>query len=667
MRRRRRHLEVSTFPFLAVLLCTMGSLILLLLVLDRRAKLVALRKAHEEVVIANDRRAQEQAEFERRRQLLQSTLAEQEQNLQDQVAKTRAKVAEAAGKLHEEQDRADRLRGEAGVVGFHVASNQQALQAQQQAARFAVAATATAKRELEEQTQVLLQMEQALQSLKALRERQKNSYSIVPYLGKRGESRRPLYVECAAAGLVFHPDGFALRGLQLTDPHIRDEVAKRIEQRQGGEPARPYLLMLVRPDGVMNYYATMGALAGMNIDFGYELIESDWVLDFSAETGNGPPQPWMAAKMPTVLPPLPAAARPVGGLGSARFTGTESSAGQAGAGGPAALLGPPGSPGPPPVPGLPRFEGSNLGGSGEGTIWQSARAAQLGGPGESFKSSYPPGPAAGGMPNGMPLLRSGSGEGGNVSASAGNGASASGAGSGPAASVEAGGDSQFGKPFEGSTSGAAGDAKVPAGNGPRTSPAGGPAAAAAAGAGSDGTAGNTAVALNGQPGVRSTNEAGGDGKGPAEKGSGIASSGSAPGPSAAGGNSEGTPGLNPMALNLPGKTAAAKPGPPHLGRLLGSRDWIIYIECHAEGIVVKYGNKRFALEALSAPLSGEHELAAMVRMMIARKQATLGAGEPPYRPMVRFQVWPDGLRAYYLTYPLLMPLRIPMARENVQP
>ena len=41
MRRRRHTLQVSTFPFLAVLLCTMGALILILLVLDRRAKLAA--------------------------------------------------------------------------------------------------------------------------------------------------------------------------------------------------------------------------------------------------------------------------------------------------------------------------------------------------------------------------------------------------------------------------------------------------------------------------------------------------------------------------------------------------------------------------------------------------------------------------------------------------
>ena len=45
MRRRRAKLEVSTFPFLAVLLCAMGSLILLLLVIDRRGKAVARFKA----------------------------------------------------------------------------------------------------------------------------------------------------------------------------------------------------------------------------------------------------------------------------------------------------------------------------------------------------------------------------------------------------------------------------------------------------------------------------------------------------------------------------------------------------------------------------------------------------------------------------------------------
>ncbi len=47
MRRRRQGLQVSTFPFLAVLLCAMGSLILLLLIIDRQAKRAGRAKALE--------------------------------------------------------------------------------------------------------------------------------------------------------------------------------------------------------------------------------------------------------------------------------------------------------------------------------------------------------------------------------------------------------------------------------------------------------------------------------------------------------------------------------------------------------------------------------------------------------------------------------------------
>jgi hypothetical protein len=109
-----------------------------------------------------------------------------------------------------------------------------------------------------------------------------------------------------------------------------------------------------------------------------------------------------------------------------------------------------------------------------------------------------------------------------------------------------------------------------------------------------------------------------------------------------------------------------KAATPPLGRILGNRDWLIYIECDADGVVVKQGNQRFTLQALSATGGGEHPLVQSVRQMIARRQATIRAGEPPYRPMLRFQVRPDGLRAYYLAYPLLEALQVPMARENVK-
>src|SRR5262249_12201478 len=64
MRRPRRRLSVSTFPFLAVLLCAMGSLILLLLVIDRPAKAGARAMGWQ----AAQKLAEAQGRFNRRQQ-----------------------------------------------------------------------------------------------------------------------------------------------------------------------------------------------------------------------------------------------------------------------------------------------------------------------------------------------------------------------------------------------------------------------------------------------------------------------------------------------------------------------------------------------------------------------------------------------------------------------
>src|SRR6516165_2215922 len=90
MRRRRKQLEVSTFPFLAVLLCTMGSLILVLLVMDRRAKLAALQKAECEVarVAEEAQRAAEarRAAIRRRKEEAKAALESQRQGMHERLA-----------------------------------------------------------------------------------------------------------------------------------------------------------------------------------------------------------------------------------------------------------------------------------------------------------------------------------------------------------------------------------------------------------------------------------------------------------------------------------------------------------------------------------------------------------------------------------------------------
>ena len=59
MRRPRYKLQVSTFPFLAVLLCAMGSLLLLLFIMDRRAK-IAAQHMTDEVLEARKKRTKDE-------------------------------------------------------------------------------------------------------------------------------------------------------------------------------------------------------------------------------------------------------------------------------------------------------------------------------------------------------------------------------------------------------------------------------------------------------------------------------------------------------------------------------------------------------------------------------------------------------------------------------
>src|SRR5437868_2577638 len=124
MRRRRHKLEVSTFPFLAVLLCAMGSLILLLLVIDRRAKAVARAKALAvaERLEADDAQAAaaRAAELERRREALHSVLDNQARDLRGRADAIRSQQYAAAqafdGERRRVQDLTARLRAESARV-----------------------------------------------------------------------------------------------------------------------------------------------------------------------------------------------------------------------------------------------------------------------------------------------------------------------------------------------------------------------------------------------------------------------------------------------------------------------------------------------------------------------------------------------------------------------
>ena len=197
MRHRSRPLQVSTFPFLAVLLCTMGSLILLLLVIDRQAKAVArakaLKAAERAEVGGAQAAAARRAEFERRRLALHDFLRSQDQELKTAIDKIQrehsAKREELEAQAARGRDSANRLRMES------LRLRQEQLELEQHRAQLKQHEQA-ASREMTDLTRDLLTLEQTLNAVKQVRRYDDQRYSVVPYRGRLGEQRKPVYLEC---------------------------------------------------------------------------------------------------------------------------------------------------------------------------------------------------------------------------------------------------------------------------------------------------------------------------------------------------------------------------------------------------------------------------------------------------------------------------------------
>jgi len=341
MRGRRHKLQVSTFPFLAVLLCAMGSLILVLLVMDRKAHQAAQARAQREAArlveeaarsetarqAERDRlKQQAQATWERKRDALHEKLTHEQIEMQLQMRKIREQLQTIAARLHYEQDTTTQLRRKTQDERSRLQAEEQLLRTLRVSAKQTENRSKESSQVLRRMTIDVLQMEQVLKDLKASRQREQKTFSVVPYHGRRGENRRPIYVECTADGVIFHPERKAMPLAALipgsNDPanDVRAEVERRIAQQHqklaglpGNVDKTPYLLLLLRPGGVTTYHLFQAALKGQSLDFGYEFIDDDWVLDFPADDEMPSKQPWMVATrtpVPSTSPPTATGSTP---------------------------------------------------------------------------------------------------------------------------------------------------------------------------------------------------------------------------------------------------------------------------------------------------------------------------------------------------------------------
>lgn len=260
---------ISLFPFLAVLLCTMGALLVLLVLFSRSANQAdaaaaaeAARRQAEELELARDEFAWRLGQLDGVRAKTADELAKARMQLAGIEEHMRALVDE----LDELEQTADALETPSPDAGNDGPSVD----------------------ELERQ---LVDAKAKLEAARADAAERPPAYAVVPYEGASGTHRRPLYIECCIDGVFLQPEGIRLGPSDFEGPPgpgnplasalraAREHLANR--PGESGDPAeQPYPLLLVRPSGVMAYYAARESLQSWGSDFGYQFVDEDWTLAY---------------------------------------------------------------------------------------------------------------------------------------------------------------------------------------------------------------------------------------------------------------------------------------------------------------------------------------------------------------------------------------------------
>ncbi|MFN0020305.1 MAG: hypothetical protein ACKVP0_18760 [Pirellulaceae bacterium] len=284
MRRRtkRENVGVALFPFLAVLICTMGALIVLLVMNVQQASVEAKSIAAEQAKAnepnpADLKKQQEALEEARWRQ---EVLEQQRKERQDALQETRLALSHLEDHIRRLNIRGKELMELLDKVKAGKKTKEEDL--------------AAARQELTKIKDDLAKKKDELAKKKKESTSAEKWYALIPYDGPNGTRRMPIYIECVAEGVVIQPEG-----VLLTADDFRGEPSpgnpldaalrtKReyIMKATGGKAAEPYPLLVVRPSGVLSYGAARACMKFWEDEWGYELISEDKNLDFGPRDPN---------------------------------------------------------------------------------------------------------------------------------------------------------------------------------------------------------------------------------------------------------------------------------------------------------------------------------------------------------------------------------------------
>ncbi len=287
---RRRQIQsenaVNLFPFLAVLICTMGTLIVLLVVVVQQARDTAALDTPAPTVptgtppqIIPPPAVDPGVNETTRKQLEDVRWAN------ELLAKSREQTL-----LDLEERRGDLSRIEDQVRTLNDQLNGLEKQAQAlldaEAQRFVP--NQQAEVELENVRAQIVEAQRTLTEKQAQAAKARKQYAIVPYEGPNGTLRRPVYIECLANGVVIQPEGIRFEARDFAVSGAASPLAAALRAYREylsdagliGAHGEPYPLLIVRPHGERAYTASRNALRSWDDAFGYEMVPAEMELKY---------------------------------------------------------------------------------------------------------------------------------------------------------------------------------------------------------------------------------------------------------------------------------------------------------------------------------------------------------------------------------------------------
>src|ERR1700722_6533940 len=289
--------SVGLLAFLDVLMSTMGSLILVLMVVTPKIRQEAVAKA---AVVTAQHAAETRSAVEVKGDADKKAApyvpppVEPPRETVDLNAKLKVQLAELSQEMQEKRKVAETKLEEFGTAQASLQTNQaeldaleKRLEAIMRAKRLLAESVSKVSHEGIEVDNKLTSTATRLRTIRGQIARTSTSYTFVAYDGVSGTTRRPVLIECVNGHIIFLQEGITLSRVDVSgfspayNP-LRAGAQALLDywstHSEPGDP-RPYVLLVVRPSGTAAYYEARHLLERMRDPFGYELLPNDQKLD----------------------------------------------------------------------------------------------------------------------------------------------------------------------------------------------------------------------------------------------------------------------------------------------------------------------------------------------------------------------------------------------------